>query len=60
MFLSSAKAQISDIMEWHKSDLVECILLMPSTVVVLSDNNLICASDNFQKFSGKTLLPEVS
>ena len=48
MFLFSA--QISDIMEWHKSDLLECIFLMPCTVVVLPDNNLTRASGTFRYF----------
>ena len=46
MFLFSV--QISDIMEWHKSDLLECIFLMPCTVVVLPDNNLTRASGTFR------------
>ena len=49
-------------MEWHSSGLLECILLMPYTVVVLSDNNLTCASDTFtnvfrKSFATKSSLP---
>ena len=40
IFLSSVQAQISDIMEWDNSHLLECIFLMPCTVVVLFDNSV--------------------
>ena len=60
MFLSSAHAQISDKNQTHKPDLSECILLMSCTVVVLSDNNLTCASDTFTNVFRENVAARIS
>ena len=52
MFLSSSQIQILDKMEFHSSDLLERILVMPCTLVALSDYNFTCASGTFANIFG--------